>query len=366
VRCVPLLAAALLLTACPRERPTAHDATPTKRPDLSVPVARYEHCTTRTANKPLSPVRLFGAELTPATGSAVLRARSAPAGHRMVLGVLGDTREALPATLEQLQRLAQQFRRASVSAVVVLGGIDTSFEGIKQVLAPLRAAGPVLALPGDRESRSGFCAAAETERATDLVRVRALDVGWIGLVAVPGYHLPHHLMAREQGCSYDDPDIRGLLDLVQQLPALRLLVAHGPPRGEGAQAVDRALGQVNIGDPLLRRLMQEAQIGFGLFAHVHESVGHATTVDGARVRPMTWSSSLLLNVGAADSVPHENLDGSWSRGNAAIVELTDRCGVCGSGAPDSTACACARYRMLDLARLPRENPDAGAGPLPPG
>jgi hypothetical protein len=102
--------------------------------------------------------------------------------------------------------------------------------------------------------------------------------------------------------------------------------------------VDRAFGAVNIGDSRLLRLMREGGIKFGIFSHVHESAGHATTVEGKPVPENTWSETLLLNVGSADSVPHEDLDGHWSRGTAALFELLD---------------GRARYRLIDLAQLPK-------------
>jgi Icc-related predicted phosphoesterase len=315
-----------------------------KPPDAAKPATpgpRYERCATLSPDGKLKPVSIFGLKLVPRSGGAVLRAESPPpADRRLVLGVLGDTKEALPATLKHLDRLVAWFRLMGVSAVVVLGGIDASFEGTREVLGRLQRFGPVLALPGDRESRSGFQAAAEAHRrVVDLVRVRALSCPRVlGLIAVPGYHLPHHLHAREQGCSYGEEEIRALVPLARKLPAPRVLVAHTPPRGRGARAVDRAFGKVNIGDPKLSRLMREAEIPFGLFAHVHESAGHATTLSGEPVPERTWSTSLLLNVGSADSVLHEDLEGNWSRGTAALFELEK---------------GRARYRMVDIARLPK-------------
>jgi hypothetical protein len=194
---------------------------------------------------------------------------------------------------------------------------------------------PLLGLPGDRESRSGFQAAMDAleKDAVDLTRVRGIQFPGASVVGVPGYFLYHQLLAREQGCSYDEHDIVALTRLARGLPLPRLLLSHGPPRGRGAASVDRAFGDVNIGDPLLRRLMEQAEVRFGLFAHVHESAGHATTLDERPVREMTWSDSLLLNVGSADAVAHEDLAGRWSRGTAALVELR-------SGK--------ARYRMIHL------------------
>ena len=268
-----------------------------------------------------------GPLLKPAPGPSpklkVHHSRSTSRFSRLTLGILADTKEALPATLKQLEEAVRQFRRAKVSAVVVLGGIDSTYEGIRTVLTHLQGAEPILALPGDRESRSGFQAAvgALGPMAVDLSQVRGMVVPGTSFIAVPGYYRHHHLFAREQGCSYDADDIRLLIPMARQLPAPRILLSHGPPKGSGVQATDRAFGGVNIGDPLLRRLMQDAEIRFGFFAHVQEAAGHATTLAGRPVGEMEWSDSLLLNVGAADSVPHENLAGAWSKGTAAVVEL---------------------------------------------
>jgi len=291
----------------------------------------YEHCA-RVNPSPLpklmaaepGPITLAGVQLF--ARGAVLRPRQKPSPGRLKLGVLGDTRQALPATLARLRHLAKQMKRLGAQAIIVLGGIDSTFEGIRDVLAQLSPKLPVLALPGDRESRSGFSGAAVNvgQQVVDLILVKALVLPGASLVGVPGYHLPHHLMAAEQGCSYDWADLQALVSLARELPGPRVLLAHGPPRGAGPHAVDRAFGDINIGDPLLGRLLQQGQFAFGLFSHVHESAGRATTLKGEPVAENQWSTSLLLNVGAVDTVPNQDLQGRWSRGTAALVEVEDR------------------------------------------
>jgi hypothetical protein len=271
---------------------------------------------------------------------------------RITLGVLADTKEALPATLARLDQITAHFKRRGVQAIVLLGGVAKTYEGVRAVLKRLQRVAPVLALPGDRASREGFSAAAEAfpGRVVDLVKVRAVVLPGLTLIGVPGYHLQHHLLAKEQGCGYSSADLDTLSKLVGTLPGPRILLAHGPPRGAGPLAVDRAFGQVNIGDPLLKRLMaggpvgQRAALSLGVFGHVHEAAGHATTIEGAVVRPTTWSDSLLLNVGSADSVPHQDLRGRWSRGSAAIIEVLN---------------GRARYRLVQPIQPP------AAAPAPP-
>jgi hypothetical protein len=251
-----------------------------------------------------------------------------------MIGALADTKEALPETLERLGRLVARMRSAGAGLVVVLGGTETGFEGARSILRAL-AGLPVVGLPGDRESRSGWQAAVESlgDGGLDLTRARGISLPGVSLLGVPGYFLAHHLHAKEQGCGYDRRDLERLARRVRALPKPRVLLSHGPPRGVGEGAIDRAFGGLEIGDPELLELCRRAGIRFGLFAHVHESAGRATTIEGRPVAEGEWSDSLLLNVGSADSVPHEDLAGRWSRGTAALLELE------GSRA---------RFRMLEL------------------
>ena len=154
-----------------------------------------------------------------------------------------------------------------------------------------------------------------------MTRIAIVQLPMVSILAVPGYHLAHHLRAGPQGCSYDWSDLGPLARLARAAPAPRLLLAHGPPRGRGAAAIDRAFGEVNIGDPLLSRLLAQGRLAFGLFGHVAEAAGRATTVDGQAVAPGRPSDTLLMQVGAADALPYQTLAGSWLAGAAAIVEV---------------------------------------------
>ena len=297
----------------------------------------------------VKPITLAGVKLSP-VGPLLRYAGDKHQPSRLVLGVLGDTREALPATLAKLTLLVREFRRGGAAAVVLLGGVDETYEGIRAVLASLQQEGlPVLALPGDRESRSGFSGAVENLGAgvVDLIRVRAVVHPGGSLVGVPGYFRAHHLLAGEQGCSYDAVDMERLGTLTAQLPAPRVLLSHGPVRGTGARDVDRAFGDVNVGDPLLTRLVRRGKVNVVLSAHVHESAGRARTLGGVPVAEGAWATSLLLNVGAADTTPHEDLRGAWSSGTAALVELE------GSRA---------RFRMIKFSQL-TVSKGVGGGPV---
>src|SRR5262249_668661 len=107
-----------------------------------------------------------------------------------------------------------------------------------------------------------------------------------------------------------------------------VLVAHTPPRGQGSQALDWALGGANVGDPAMAMLLDALTPTVALFAHVDEAGGRA--VDGNKpepqpVRPEAPAEKLQLNVGAADSVPHDLVSGLSGlvvgHGQAALVQL---------------------------------------------
>ena len=252
---------------------------------------------------------------------AVLRARGAK--RRWVFGVMADPREASGPVLDAVARQAGILVHRGALALVLLGGIDPTFEGTRNILGVLDAVAPVFALPGDQVSRSGFRAAVENAgpNVVDMTLVRAVVLPGATLVAVPGYHLPLFTAAKDQSCGYDRADLDAVAELVDTLPGPRVLLAHGPPRGSGETAVDRAFGRINVGDPRLSRWMGAAGVTFGLFGHVAEAVGHATDMAGSPVAAGQLSPSLLLNVGSVDAIPHQRLDGSWVGSTAALVEI---------------------------------------------
>ncbi|MBK6847961.1 MAG: hypothetical protein IPG96_10630 [Proteobacteria bacterium] len=305
----------------PQGRPAAADADPS-----------FVHCTRAAppADGGSPPTVLGGVELvTRSAGRLEARELRGGAGDgrgrgaRLRLGVLSDTREALPQTLTNVARLVARFRAARVDAVVMLGGLDSSFVGAVRLLRALRGPWALLALAGDRSSAEGFQAALRhaDPAAIDLTRTQIVAWPTLTLVGVPGYHLPHHNLAGPQGCGYDAADLTLLTARLRGTALPRLLLAHGPPRGQGPHAVDRASGEVNVGDPLLRRWIDEAQVRFGVFGHVHEAAGQATRLDGSPVAPGLWSDSLLLQVGSSEAVPHQQRTGDWSTGTAAVLEL---------------------------------------------
>ncbi len=228
-------------------------------------------------------------------------------GRRLTLGALADTHDAAPATLAAVRRFAGEFRRAPVDAVVLLGDLAASGEGVAAIVRAADAGAPLLVLPGEREPEGRFHDALDDARKSgldvvDLQRERVLDGDGVDLVALPGY--PFWSYLAQEGCRYRADDLPPLAALAAALDGPSLLLAHTPPRG----ARDRGFGDAPLGDPALARLLGDGKLRFALFAHVDEAAGADAPEDAPADR-------LLLNVGSADAV------GNPPR--AAIVQLED-------------------------------------------
>ena len=255
----------------------------------------------------------------------------APPGQGFSLGVVADSKEPLPGTLDNLRRFSRVFSHEKVAAVLALGGLGASEDEIALVHGALKEAhAAVLALPGDREPENAFHSAVERVRrggmeVVDLAQVRAIDGGGFGLVSLPGYPWPHYLGAGLAGCRYSSADVEALASWFDGLPRPRIVAAHTPPRGTGPEAIDWALGGANVGDPALTKALGSLDEALAVFAHVDESGGRAqgkASNDGG-VAENGWADWLWLNAGAADAVPHTLVGGGTSRGQAALVEFSE-------------------------------------------
>jgi len=220
-------------------------------------------------------------------------------GHdgRLKLGAVADTNGTAPATMANLARLTRVFSEEHVDAVVALGDLGASEDEIARVLTAIADGGkaPVLALAGEREPENAFHAAVKRVHdagvdIVDLVDTRLLDTGTIDIVSLPGYPFSR------KGCHYSAADLDGAAALVAGRKHPRVVVAHTPPKGQGAGAIDWAIGDVNAGDTAMGAIVDELKPQAALFAHVDEAGGRAS--EGERI-----------NVGGVE------------RGVAVIVEL---------------------------------------------
>lgn len=220
-------------------------------------------------------------------------------GHdgRIKLGVVADTNGTAPATMANLSRLGGVFAEEHVDAVLALGDLGRTEDEIAAVLTALgrSARAPLMALAGEREPEGAFHAAVKRAHdggidVVDLVDTRLVDTGAVDLVSLPGYPFSR------KGCHYDAGDLDGVERLVAGRGHPRLVAAHTPPRGRGAEAIDWAIGEVNAGDPAMAALVERLAPAAALFAHVDEAGGRATANE-------------RINVGAVE------------RGVGVIVEL---------------------------------------------
>jgi hypothetical protein len=101
-----------------------------------------------------------------------------------------------------------------------------------------------------------------------------------------------------------------------------MLISHGPPRGEGSQALDYAILGGNVGNPEINRAIEEGKIAFGAFSNIKEAGARATDLPGTTIiPPSTPAKSLFLNPGPADSMRWEMNDGTKSYGMAAVLTI---------------------------------------------
>lgn len=240
-------------------------------------------------------------------------------GSRVAIGLVADTREPLPETLDALRRFAAAFRAAHVDAVAALGDLAGTDQGVHRIVDALRPAGaPVFALDGEAEPEGPFhdgLDRARTEKdapeVIDLQRTRVVDGDGLDLVSLPGYAHPSYLT---DGCRYRASDLTPLGPLAARLDGPTILLSHTPPHGDGDAAIDRAYGDTNAGDPAINRLLADGNLRFGAFAHIDEAGGRASDGRNA-VPPATWSDRLYVNVGSADALAH--------RPQAILFEIED-------------------------------------------
>ncbi|MBN2359492.1 MAG: hypothetical protein JXR83_08550 [Deltaproteobacteria bacterium] len=273
--------------------------------------------------------RKIGTAVFRLEGSRLTRLGTAP--KKIAIGLLSAIKEAEPDTLENLSRAKAAFDKAGVDLIVANGDVALEEFDLEKVMSALGQTGyPVLLLIGNSESRGAFnraFVAAEKKHPNlfHLGWVRHVELGPIDLVSLPGYH-DRNFMPQSAGCRYKQEQVDELSRFVAALSAQQktaVLIGHGPPRSRGAGAIDRAFEAGNVGDPMLTTLIEERAIRYGLFGHILEAGGRATTdlAKGTPARPGQRHKTLFVNAGAASATPWTMLDGKASQGLAMIVSF---------------------------------------------
>ncbi len=254
----------------------------------------------------------------------------------LTVGVLGAIKDASDATRENLVKAKAAFDNAHVDVVLANGDVAETAE-IHDVAAMLGELfgdeRPFFVHSGNSEWTGGFTEAfvdVEQQHPAffNLNLIRDVDLGGIHLLSLPGWSVKQFV--KPGGCRYGPDDVAALGERAAAIAdkgELSILTAHGPPRGPDARSLDRTHDFGNVGDEALAALLQTGTIRFGLFGHILEAGGRATS-DPTTHKPLPLpmkkpASSLFVNVGSASSMGIQMLDRRTSRGMAAIVVVDD-------------------------------------------
>lgn len=253
---------------------------------------------------------------------------STDADDELVLGLVADVKEDTAENLANLDAILKFFKDTKVEAIVVNGDLGDDQKQIESVLNKLSESGlPMFAIIGNREGRAAFNGAVAGVQArypglVNLNAVRTVVLDDAALVSVPGYHNKVYIHA-EDGCQYTAADLEATKPaLAAAKGKTTVLISHGPPKQDGADALDRTLEQVNVGDPALRDFIRDNGIKFGVFANIHEAGGRATNLAGTSlIGESKPSEELFVSTGPADSVRWTMNDGTESVGMAAALMI---------------------------------------------
>ena len=252
------------------------------------------------------------------------------------IGVLGAVKDAADDTRANLVKAKAAFDKAKVHMILFNGDVAETAEtsDVAKMLGDVFGDDkPLLVHSGNSEWTSGFTNAfADAEKQHpaffNLNFIRDLDLGGVHLVSLPGWSVKDFV--KQGGCRYQTADVdavRALVDGINAKGELAILTAHGPPRGPGKKALDATHDFGNVGDEDLARLLQDGVVKIGIFGHILEAGGRATSDPKThKLLPLPMkkpASTLLVNVGSSSSVGIAMLDKKTSRGMAAIVVVDD-------------------------------------------
>jgi len=376
IRTAALALAATLAFGCHEQRPERPITEPT--PPVTAPA--------REASRPPPPVASMSAPAEddaypPAEAGCAVAARTGPAqslqvGSRgatlegttltfpepakdgkLVLGVLGPINETSGQNLLALRKDEAFFAKNHADAIVVTGDVGEVAGGIERALEELAQTKlPVLVVIGNRECRADFndgvkAAQKKFSNVVNLDEIREVRFPEATLVSLPGYHDPNYINC-DTGCRYTQGTLHDVAQLAKASKAPVVLVSHGPPRGEGSQAIDYAESGGNVGDPAINKVIDEGHIAFGVFSNIKEAGGRATDLAGTtRVPQDTFVRSLFLNPGPVGAEGWRMNDGTTAHGFAAVLTLQN-----GKGAwkllqnPKLTKAELKQARILERSR----------------
>lgn len=184
----------------------------------------------------------------------------------------------------------------------------------------------VLLLPGgddDAEAYDELLSEFDGEardRVIDLAGVHELVTPHGRFVVLPG--APEGRYARgEGGCGFGAPDVEARAGDHERTT---WLLAWAAPSSTGPHGIDRGLGGVRVGAPLVRELAGSVGARGGIFAFPNTTAALPTTLDGAAaIANDAWSADLAVTVPQLGA-PTERFDEGTLERSHLVIELGER------------------------------------------
>lgn len=271
----------------------------------------------------------FGERVAKQTG-ARLTFTEKDADGALTFGVLGPVNEDSGLNILALKKYVKFFQDEKADAIIVTGDVGEVASGIGRVLEELGGTKlPVFVIIGNRECRAEYtdgllAAKAKTPNLVNLNEVRVVEFPELTLVSLPGYHDPNYINCKT-GCQYVKSTVAEVVRAAKESKVPVTLVAHGPPRGNGNQALDFAGAGGNVGDEQITKAIAEGNIAFGVFSNIKEAGGRATKdADGTQLaKEGEAGKTLFLNPGPADTMGWDMNDSTKSVGMAAVFTVKE-------------------------------------------
>lgn len=270
-------------------------------------------------------------------GSDMVRQGGAWKGP-LKIGVLGAVKEAGKETRANIKKAAAEFKKRGVQFVLANGDISEGEFDLEDAFMMVgdEISVPIFAHIGNSEGKGSFTRAYLKTQKThphifNMNWIRHIDLGGVHLFSLPGYYNAKFLHGKA-GCHYTTKDITALRRLMETVPKsdTLILTAHGPPLSFGKQGIDVAHDAGNVGDPEMSDLINTVPVPFGLFGHILESGGRATSdlKTGTPIKlPMKKpANKLFINAGSSSGLPWAMLNGKQSYGMAAVVTIENKKG----------------------------------------
>ncbi len=244
------------------------------------------------------------------------------------IGVISAIKDVSRGTRANLAKALEWYKAEKVEWLVVNGDLALEEFDLEEVFDLLGESGlPVIMVVGNSESR-GSWARAYKDRISKYpnlingVWVRQIVADDVEFWTLPGYH-DKAFVRQGAGCLYEKEHTDAMLrDIKAEGSAPIVLVGHGPPKGKGKYGLDYILDKKNVGDSMINRVIEKANIPFGLFGHILEAGGRGVDADmTTRISEGKSVPKLYVNAGSLSGDPWGMLDGRTGWGMAMLFTI---------------------------------------------